>query len=494
MTDWIEWLKLIPYAGGILVFILIAEFLQRKKKLSVSFTRKFVHFGVGILTFLTPFLFNDVKPLIFIAITFIFVNGFTLYLKIFKGMDAQRKTYGTVMFPLSFLILLLFAWEADRYLIAYGIALMTFADGMASVVGEQVKNPRIYFPAKDKKSIQGSLTLFITSGFITLMFINFKWLNINIENINGVWQLISIVIIMGVITVLLENISIYGSDNITLPLLGSLFFLRLLDNGPTLFLLTIALFLMLVLVAVWSYYKKWLTVGGGMAMILIGLTVAIFGNWKLLIPLFLFFVLSSLLSKLRDGNEIKRKSMEEKGSTRDVVQVLANGIMPVIIVIFLYMFNSSIALIAFGAAIAAVTADTWSTEIGFFSKKNPVLITNFKTVPKGSSGGITCFGTLGGLMGAFVISLSMIMIFPEAISINEFLFIALAGFAGSIVDSILGATIQVKYKCIKCLKITEKKLHCNLESEYSKGISFISNDMVNIFCALSSVLIIYIFS
>lgn len=63
--------------------------------------------------------------------------------------------------------------------------------------------------------------------------------------------------------------------------------------------------------------------------------------------------------------------MFEKGGTRDVGQVLANSVAGVL---FLLVFipdsgNPDLAtapMIAYVGAIAAVTADTWSTEIGTF--------------------------------------------------------------------------------------------------------------------------------
>ena len=494
MIDYLEWMKLIPYSGGILLFILIAEFLKRKMKISTSFTRKFVHFGVGILTFLTPFLFHDVKPLIFVAISFVIVNALTLYFKTFSGMDAQRRTYGTVMFPLSFLILLLFAWETHRFLIAYGIALMTFADGAASIVGEGLKNTKIYRPVTDKKSVQGSAALFIVASLITFLFIQFKWLGIDTTRIYGIFTATGIILTMGIITVLLENLSLYGSDNVSLPIIGSLFFLRLLENSTSIFPIFTVVLITITFIAIVSYHYKWLTSGGGMMMLLIGLSIVSFGSWKMLVPLFLFFILSSLLSKFRDGKAQNIKdNIADKGSTRDAFQVLANGSLPALIAVLSYFYNYELLLLVFGAVIAVVTSDTWSTEIGYFSKKKPVSIINFKNVPKGTSGGITLLGSLGGIAGAFVIALSMLIVFPELISFKEVFIITIAGFAGSLFDSLLGATFQVKYKCNNCGKIIEKRIHCNAASEYNNGIRFINNDWVNFFCAAFALIVVYMF-
>jgi len=77
------------------------------------------------------------------------------------------------------------------------------------------------------------------------------------------------------------------------------------------------------------------------------------------------------------------------------------------------------------------------------------------------------------------------------IDVETVFLITLWGFFASLLDSLLGATIQAQYLCPICSKITERKNHCgdNQVSFYS-GISWINNDMVNFFCSLSALSII----
>ena len=66
--------------------------------------------------------------------------------------------------------------------------------------------------------------------------------------------------------------------------------------------------------------------------------------------------------------------------------------------------------------------------------------------------------------------------------------VVLAGFIGSFVDSLLGATIQAQYKCNVCSKITEKVFHCGEVTDLIHGKVWINNDFVNFVCTTSGAL------
>jgi uncharacterized membrane protein len=77
------------------------------------------------------------------------------------------------------------------------------------------------------------------------------------------------------------------------------------------------------------------------------------------------------------------------------------------------------------------------------------------------------------------------------IDLRTILLIALWGFLASILDSLLGATLQAQYLCPVCKKITERKNHCgDNQTTFYSGISWINNDLVNFFCSLSALSII----
>ena len=147
-------------------------------------------------------------------------------------------------------------------------------------------------------------------------------------------------------------------------------------------------------------------------------------------------------------------------------------------------------------AVAAANADTWGTEIGIFSKKEPRLITTLKRVTRGTSGAKSPLGTTAALSGSALIIVSGFFFYTQYNDIKFFLYglfmSMLAGFLGSVIDSLLGASVQVQYTCIKCGKVTEKRRHCNKTAEYKKGFKFFDNDMVNLVSVSTATLVIWI--
>jgi len=183
----------------------------------------------------------------------------------------------------------------------------------------------------------------------------------------------------------------------------------------------------------------------------------------------------------------------EKTSTRDYAQVIANGGVAGLIVIISYFYPNPINYIVYLSVVAASTADTWATEIGFFSIKLPRLITNFKAVSKGTSGAISILGTFAAMLGSFIIVLTGILAGGENIietNLNFYIFVVVAsGTAACFFDSFMGATAQAQFKCTKCEKITEKNVHCGQASILQSGNKLIRNDAVNFMASIFSVIV-----
>ncbi|MBR2281819.1 MAG: DUF92 domain-containing protein, partial [Spirochaetales bacterium] len=143
------------------------------------------------------------------------------------------------------------------------------------------------------------------------------------------------------------------------------------------------------------------------------------------------------------------------------------------------------ALIMFGAAIAEATSDTFAGEIGRLSSKGPVSILTKKPVPAGVSGGVTWLGTVGAFLSSAFIAVCWYVFFlfsigPNAVSVHGAALVCLLGFAGAIVDSYLGATIQALYFDPESRALTEKDEIDGRKLELSRGVRWVDNDMVNL--------------
>lgn len=192
------------------------------------------------------------------------------------------------------------------------------------------------------------------------------------------------------------------------------------------------------LVAAIAWRVRALTVGGAVAGTLIGGAIYGFGGVYWAGLLLTFFATSSALT--RAGRE-QKPAADSMGRT--AAQVLANG---AVAAAFAVAHSGSAALwitAGFAGAIAAATADTWATEIGLLSRTPPRLITTGRVCEPGQSGGITSLGTRGGIAGAGVIAL-----LGNVLLGTSFLGVLVAGISAMIVDSLLGATLERRWRLV----------------------------------------------
>ena len=216
------------------------------------------------------------------------------------------------------------------------------------------------------------------------------------------------------------------------------------------------------------------------------------GGWRWAALLLAFFISSSALTRLFGKRKTALVEKFDKGGRRDIGQVLANGGVAAVFAGLHFFFpQASWTWMAFAASLAAVNADTWSTELGVLSPSQPRLITSWKEVERGSSGGISLYGSLAGAGGAALIAVLAGWVRPS----GNFWAIAgiatLGGLVGAMFDSLLGATVQAIYHCPQCDKETEKHpLHtCGTETVQVRGWRWLNNDMVNLGCAVMGAVI-----
>jgi len=253
-------------------------------------------------------------------------------------------------------------------------------------------------------------------------------------------------------------------------------------------------FLCAALIAYAAYRARSLSKSGAWGALLTGAVIFGMGGWQWAVLLLAFFISSSALTRLFGRKKASLNEKFDKGGRRDIGQVLANGgIASVFAALHFFFPEASWTWMAFAASMAAVNADTWATELGVLNPTMPRLITTGKPVERGTSGGISIYGTLAATGGAMLIALFAALLGSSAVPADLlpspfflFLFATLGGLLGSLFDSLLGATVQAIYRCPQCDKETEKHpLHtCGATTNQVRGWKWLNNDLVNLSCAI----------
>jgi uncharacterized protein (TIGR00297 family) len=375
-------------------------------------------------------------------------------------------------------------------IISISILVLAFSDAAAAIVGENVAAPHLYHLTSDKKSIEGSATMFATTLFVVLILLNVSLnliLNLNPDpHLDFRFTLVLALAVSFFVTAW-EAISSKGFDNLTIPLSTAFvlhyFLVQLPHHNQEQFLSGMAL---AAVMAITSYYFRFLSASGSVGTFLLATIIFGVGGWQWTIPILTFFIFSSLLSKLGKRRKSKFQLMFEKTDTRDAGQVAANGGVAGIVMLCWYIFpENNVWYLVYLASLAAVTADTWGTEIGLLAKGSPRSITSLRKVETGTSGGVSLSGFVGGAFGASLLALSGSFWFRGGAPTFTFIIIVCSGILGALVDSLLGATVQAQYRCTVCGKITERTLHCGTSSILVRGVRWIDNDVVNWACALA---------
>lgn len=231
-----------------------------------------------------------------------------------------------------------------------------------------------------------------------------------------------------------------------------------------------------------------LTRSGAAGAVIMGTTIFGFGGLSWGLTLIYFFLSSTFLShfKEREKSAVAADKFS-KGSRRDLGQALANaGVASAAALGYGLRRHSpgpAPLLAAFVGALATANADTWATEVGTLSHDEPRLITNGQRVPPGTSGRVTLLGTSAAVAGAVSVgAVAAALGAGRGTSLRGHLplLAVIGGMAGTLCDSLLGATAQAMYWCPRCQTETERRVHrCGQETRALRGIGWLENDGVN---------------
>jgi uncharacterized protein (TIGR00297 family) len=157
-----------------------------------------------------------------------------------------------------------------------------------------------------------------------------------------------------------------------------------------------------------------------------------------LLTLFLLTIFTTRWGRRRK----ERLGVAERRHGRTAAQIIANlGAATLCALPAIWMPRASEILLAGSiASLAEAAADTTSSEFGQASAAGAFLITDFREVPIGTNGAVSVAGTLIGCLASALVA--WVAGFFEIVSWRWFPVIAIAGIAGMLFDSVLGATLE----------------------------------------------------
>ncbi len=479
----------IGFLGAILILLGITEWISSRLKVGVETTRRTVHIIVGLMIFLCRFIFEEPFWPLLTGILFIGINLVTIRLDKFKSMHAtERVSYGTVYFPLAFVVLVSLFWERSPLALQIGILALAFADPLAAWVGGRWGR-NTFRLWHDRKSWPGSAAMWIGTGLLTWAGLVYLGPYAGVELSRPL--LAPAIVLTATIATIAEIHSRQGTDNLTVPVASALFIHFYLglpaDMAPGFLMWAIGSGIILGLALV----ANALSVSGFLTAWVLGLFLLLSGGWSWVWPMVAFFVLSSILTRInhrttsRPGPVSTGVVKVPDPGHRNLVQVLANGGIPLLVSLVYGLWRVEGLYLVYLAALAGATADTWATEIGGWSRNPPRDIITRRLVAKGTSGGITLLGISGSLVGAAGLAAVGWALRPELLSPVTWLIITAIGFGAALFDSLLGATLQARYRDPTSGQITEDTTLRRAGAELFSGLPWLDNNMVNLACSLA---------
>ena len=186
------------YFLGFLCLLIAIEYLTRLKKYPKEITRRIAHMLSGIFGAIMGII---LEPWVFItfSIVFLLIISISYGIKFLSSIHGvKRKTYGEIFLPMGILAAFLISnGQTTTYLVS--VLILSISDPIAGFLSD------LQF---DKKRILGSSSFFLCSLLILFLFLRS--------------QPFSLLILQALLVTLVERISKYGTDNLSIPISTSL--------------------------------------------------------------------------------------------------------------------------------------------------------------------------------------------------------------------------------------------------------------------------------
>lgn len=193
----------------LVVFVLLvtSELYWRSHDMHSEVSRKFIHITVGSFVAVWPF-FLSWGQIQLLSVAFMVAVGISKYLNFFQAIHSvQRPTGGELFFAAAVGLTTLIT--DDPYIFAAAILHMSLADGLAAIIGTRYGKNNSYMIKGHGKSLAGS-AMFVVASLCILT---------GYGILAGAVLLPLTLLAIAFSTAFIENVGIYGSDNLLVPLL-----------------------------------------------------------------------------------------------------------------------------------------------------------------------------------------------------------------------------------------------------------------------------------
>lgn len=425
--------------------------------------RKIPHALCGVFAAASAFWFSSSAALVMVllvtVVALVFVVEKGLLSDVLEG--TRKRDYGLVGFAAGVLIAVAVFWP-DRIAIAVGVLVLGLADAGAALVGHHFGRRRVAVGGATR-SFEGAAVFAVITLGISLAFTLAGFGS-------SVGVAVAVSVFVALTTASIELLVLPAADNLVITPWVAL----LLHVGHDLSSADALRWSVAAIVgcatAPSMVRLRWLDLPGAIGAALVAAVAIALGGWFWIVPAATFLILTSVLTAYRQEKRAE--------SLRGLNQVVVNGVLPLVLPAIGYaLTRNQLWFVVYIGGIAASIADSWASEIGRFSAKLPVSLRTRRRVPKGTSGAVSPLGFAAtGLGGLAVGAVGALMANPTIIVVG-----LAAGTAGSLLDSLLGATVQGRFVCASCLAVVEDRQHCGVPGELAFGHRWIDNDVVNAF-------------
>lgn len=419
---------------------------------NLRYIRKSIHFFTGLAVFLLSILVERELLLWLIVLGSLF-SFFTFpYNRFYILHKTEDASLGTLFYPLGILGAFLVLYHKPIYYFHVALMVLIVSDTLANLIG-QIKNGNGWFKIiGDRKSMHGIAGYALSALILLFIFLP-------LEKLTDPFYLALVLML----AVFLEIISFRGSDNFTIPFGLALFFS--VSESAEVNYTWLSLVLAGMSVGAFFLYKlHLLTLWGTLAAWLLGNFLLGGMGYAWALPVIAFFLSSVAFTRLRSVMAEKKR---KRSTGRNAWQVSANIIWAVLSALFFLLTSQGIFIFLFIVFVAAVTADTWASEIGPIINKRSFSLADGRWHAAGTTGGVSPAGTLASLAGAMLIAALSLWLFLGYVDTLLWSMITVSAFAGSMADTLLGAFVE------------DRLLKSRLFAGKQGLESLTANDMVN---------------